>query len=244
MFLPLPPPAFSFAFPRASLLVEQGPKQSSVSSGSYRLGVLASGGGTNFQAVLSRSLSGELPAEVAVVISNNSGSGALQRAKAHGIAWAHLSGRTHPSPHDLDAAIRATLVEHRVDLVLLAGYMKKLGPRTLETYQDRILNVHPALLPAFGGQGMYGLAVHEAVLASGASESGVTVHLVDEHYDHGPIVAQETVPVEQGDTAETLAARILRVEHTFFPAVVKLFATGRVCVFDGKVNIQSEVDGT
>ena len=159
------------------------------------------------------------------------------------MAWAHLSGQTHSDPADLDGAIERTLAEHRVDLVLLAGYVKKLGPRTLAAYKDRILNVHPALLPAFGGQGMYGRRVHEAVLASGATVSGVTVHLVDEHYDSGPIVAQETVPVQQDDTPETLAARVLRVEHTLLSAVVRLFAMRSVRVNDGKVTIETEVDG-
>ena len=179
---------------------------------------------------------------MAVVISNNSRSVALQRAKEHGIPWAHLSGRTHPDPADLDAAIQAKLAEHQVDLVLLAGYVKKLGPRTLATYKDRIINVHPALLPAFGGQGFYGTRVHEAVIRSGASVSGVTVHLVDEHYDNGPIVAQEIVPVRKGDTAETLSARVLKVEHTLFPAVVGLFATGRVRVNGEKVTIEAKAD--
>lgn len=225
--------------PQGIVLVYTTPQLDSVSSGTYRLGVLASGGGTNFQAVLSQSLSGGIPAEVAVVISNNSRSGALQRARDHGIAQSHLSGRTHSDPADLDAAIEGTLLEHRVDLVLLAGYMKKLGSRTLGTYENRILNVHPALLPAFGGQGMYGRRVHQAVLASGATVSGVTVHLVDAHYDTGPIVAQETVPVLEDDTAETLGARVLSLEHTLFPAVVSLFATGSVVVNDGKVIIKN-----
>ncbi|MBK36356.1 MAG: phosphoribosylglycinamide formyltransferase [Gemmatimonadetes bacterium] len=208
-----------------------------MSSGSYRLGVLASGGGTNFQAVLARIQSGELPAEVVVVISNNSGSGALRRARGNQIDAIHLSGLTHPDPVSLDRAIEGALHERRVDLVLLAGYMKKLGPRTLERYRDRILNIHPALLPAFGGQGMYGRRVHEAVVASGATESGVTVHLVDEHYDNGPIVAQETVPVEDGDSPETLGARVLELEHTLFPAVVGLFATNRVRIHENQVTI-------
>jgi phosphoribosylglycinamide formyltransferase-1 len=127
---------------------------------------------------------------------------------------------------------------HGADLVLLAGYMKKVGPRLLKAYPNRVLNIHPALLPSFGGEGMYGLRVHKAVLDSGAKVSGVTVHVVDEVYDHGPIVAQETVPVEQDDTPETLAARVLKVEHHIYSSVVKLFAEGRVCVEGGRVRIQ------
>ena len=159
------------------------------------------------QAVLDACASGVLAATPAVVISNNRDAEALGRAARSGLPHYHLSSATHPDPAALDAAILDALGRHDADLVLLAGYMKKLGPRTLERYRGRVLNIHPALLPRFGGQGMYGARVHEAVLASGEPETGITIHVVDEEYDHGPIVAQCRVPVHPGDTAESLAAR-------------------------------------
>ena len=203
----------------------------------YRLGALASGGGTNLQAIMDQCSSGELPACMAVVISNNSDSGALERARRSGVSACHLSGRTHPDPGALDKAIAGVFQSHGVDLVLLAGYMKKLGPVTLQSYPSRILNIHPALLPAFGGKGMYGTRVHRAVIESGARVSGVTVHLADEEYDRGPIVAQQAVQVDQDDTPESLAARVLEVEHRVYSDVVRLFAEGRVRVEAGRVRI-------
>lgn len=192
------------------------------------LGVLASHGGTNLQAIIDSCRSGAIDAEVRVVISNNSRSMALERARRAGIPTTHLSSATHPDHDRLDEAIAETLQRHRVQVVALAGYMKMLGPRTLDAYRNRILNVHPALLPKFGGQGMYGERVHEAVLASGDSVSGVTVHLVDEEYDRGPVVAQTKVPVLPGDTPETLAARVLEQEHILYPETIQRIATGEV----------------
>lgn len=212
----------------------------SASSDLYRLGVFASGGGSNLHAILTRCQSGEIPAVVSVVISNNSGSGAFEHARAFDVPTVHLSGRTHPDPEALDYAIEGVLSEHCVDLVVLAGYMKKLGTQTLQAYSGRIINIHPALLPAFGGKGMYGAHVHEAVIRSGARESGVTVHFVNEEYDSGPIVAQETVPVRADDTPATLAERVLQLEHTFYPAVIKQFATGQVDVQDGTVRLHRQ----
>lgn len=203
--------------------------------GAYRLGVLASGGGTNLQAILDSSASGSLPAVVSVVVSNNGRSGALERARRAGVPAFHMSGYTHGAV--LDPSLRDLLWEHGVKLVALAGYMKKLGPAVLSAFPDRILNTHPALLPAFGGQGMYGRHVHEAVIRSGARTSGVTVHLVDEVYDHGPIVTQEVVPVLPKDTPDTLATRVLEVEHRLYPFTIGLFAQGRVKVEGGSVTI-------
>lgn len=192
------------------------------------LGFLASGRGSNMQAVIDACKSGRLDATPRIVISNNSTSGALERAKREGIPYAHLSSVTHPDPSELDRAILATLREHDVDLVILAGYMRKIGPQTLGAYAGRIVNIHPALLPRFGGRGMYGTRVHEAVLASGAEETGVTVHLVDAQYDHGPILAQRRVPVRPGDTAETLAARVLEQEHDLLVETLVRIASGEI----------------
>ena len=204
---------------------------------SFCVGVLASGGGTNLQAILDRCASGELAARVGVVISNNSKSGALGRARSAGVPVAHLSSRTHPQKEELDRAILRVFRAHRVDLVVLAGYLKKLGPELLKAYENRIINVHPALLPAFGGQGMYGLRVHEAVIESEVKVTGVSVHLVNEAYDEGPIVAQERVEVAPEDTPESLAARVLEVEHRFYPEVIRWFAEGRVDVAGDEVRI-------
>lgn len=192
------------------------------------IGFLASHGGSNMQAIIDACKAGELNAAAAVVISNNSDSRALERAKTEGIPNYYLSGKTHPDPDDLDRAIMDTLILHKVDVVALAGYMKKLGPKTLAHFRGRILNIHPALLPKFGGKGMYGIHVHEAVLAAGEKESGVTVHLVDEEYDRGPILAQVRVPVMPGDTPEALAERVLAQEHILYSATLQRIATGEI----------------
>lgn len=180
-----------------------------------RLAVIASHEGTTLQAVLDAVADGRLPASVAVVISNNRESGALRRARAAGVPALHLSLATHPDPEQLDGAILDALTEARAELVLLAGYMKKLGPRVLQRYGGRIVNTHPALLPKFGGQGMYGNRVHEAVLASGDTETGVSIHLVDGEYDTGRVLAQCRVPVLPGDSVADLAARVQKREREF-----------------------------
>jgi phosphoribosylglycinamide formyltransferase 1 len=180
-----------------------------------RLAVLASHAGTVLQAIVDSCASGELPARVSLIISNNSGSGAAQRADRHHIPFRHLSGQTHPSPLHLDQAILDALLEHRSDIVFLAGYMKKLGPRTLAHFRGRILNTHPALLPKYGGQGMYGARVHAAVLDAGDPVTGVSVHLVEAEYDTGPIVAQCEVPVLPGDSVQSLSDRVQARERQF-----------------------------
>ena len=195
---------------------------------SPQIGVLASGRGTTLQAVIDATRDGSLAATVAVVISNDSKSGAAQRARRQSIAFAHLSARTHRSPADLDRAIGDTLQRHEVDLVLLAGYMKKLGAATLHRYRNRVLNTHPALLPRHGGRGMYGAHVHEAVLAAGDDTTGVSVHLVGAQYDTGPVVAQSRVPVLSGDDVPTLAARVQEHERRFLVQVLQGIADGRV----------------
>jgi phosphoribosylglycinamide formyltransferase-1 len=192
------------------------------------LGFLASHRGTNIQAVIDACRAGRLHATPAVVICNNRDAEALERARQAGIVAYHLSGATHPEPDALDHAILAALTQHAVDVVLLAGYLKKLGPRTIARYRGRIVNVHPALLPKFGGHGMYGARVHEAVLASGDRETGVSIHVVDEEYDHGDVIAQCRIPVEPGDTVERLAARVLAREHAFLVETLEGIATGTV----------------
>lgn len=198
-----------------------------------RLGLLASHGGSNLQAILDACTAGDIAAEPVVVITNNSRSRAAQRATDAGVPLVHLSSATHPDPADLDEAIAGTLIGHGVDLVALAGYMKRLGPVTIDAFQGRILNVHPGLLPDFGGEGMYGERVHAAVLAAGAKESGATVHLVDEQYDHGPTVAQARVPVQPDDTVESLAARVLEQEHALYVRTLGEIAADFAAAADG-----------
>jgi len=180
-----------------------------------RLAVLASHEGTTLQAILDAIVAGRLSATMAVVVSNNRESGALRRARAAGVPAVHLSSATHPDPEDLDLAILETLEGARVDLVLLAGYLKKLGAKVLRQYRGRIVNTHPALLPKFGGKGMYGSRVHQAVLAAGDSETGVSVHLVDAEYDTGRVIAQCRVPVFAGDSVDGLASRVQEREREF-----------------------------
>jgi phosphoribosylglycinamide formyltransferase-1 len=170
----------------------------------------------------------EIPARVVLVISNNGGSGALRRAREAGAAAVHLSSKTHPQPGGLDAAIADTLASHEVEVVMLAGYMKKLEPVVLSRYRGRILNTHPALLPKFGGHGMYGLHVHEAVVGAGESESGPSLHLVDAEYDTGRVLAQAKVPVLADDTAHTLAARVQERERGLVVEVLGQIARGEL----------------
>ena len=181
------------------------------------------------QAIVDACTQGHLDAKPCVVISNNSASLALQRARKEGIPAHHISAETHPGVEE-DREILRVLQEHGVDTVVLAGYMKRIGPQTLAAYRGRILNIHPALLPRFGGEGMYGRRVHEAVLQAGETVTGVTVHVVDELYDHGPILAQVEVPVHQGDTADTLAARVLQQEHRLYAETLSRIAAGEIAL--------------
>ena len=176
-----------------------------------RVAILASGGGSNLQALLD-ALDPSAPAAVTRVISSRPDAGALDRARRAGVAAVAL--RDPANPAELLAALGDA------DLVVLAGYVKLVPREVVARFPGRMINIHPALLPAFGGPGMYGRRVHEAVLASGAAVSGATVHYVDEQYDRGPIIAQQPVPVQPGDTPDTLAARVLAVEHELLPRVV------------------------
>ena len=197
--------------------------------GLVRIAAFASGRGSNLASILAHVDDGSLrDAEVRLVISNNSDSGALELARQRGIRAHHISSRTHPDPEAFARTLLAALDEERIELIVLAGYMKKLPPAVVRRYPRRILNIHPALLPRHGGQGMYGLRVHESVLRSGDKESGVTVHFVDEDYDHGPVAAQARVPVLPGDTPGDLARRVLEAEHDLYWRVVDDMAHGRL----------------
>ncbi len=189
---------------------------------------MASGSGTTLQAIIDASTVGTLAADVVAVVGNNSASGARRRADRHGIPFVHLSSVTHPDPDDLDRAIAKTLDDYEPDLVVLAGYMKKLGERTLAMFPERIINTHPSLLPRHGGQGMYGSRVHAAVLASGDARTGISVHLVDAGYDTGRVLAQREVDVLPGDDIASLTARVQASERPFLIEVLQRIATGDI----------------
>ena len=191
-----------------------------------RIAVLASGGGSNFQAILDHldQLGARRGGDVVLVASNRADAGALERAARREIPVAVLASAKEPEGAQLDGL----LDEHQIDLIVLAGYLKLVPGEVVAKYHGRIVNVHPALLPAFGGPGMYGQRVHHAVIESGARVTGVTAHFVDEQYDQGRIIAQWPVPVFGSDDAGTLAARVLRVEHLLYPRVVDAVAAGRM----------------
>ena len=183
-----------------------------------RTAVFASGGGSNFQALLDhQSPSGSW--EIALLVTDREDAGAVARARAAGVDVAVVAPGAR-DPDDLGRELLDILGRHGIDVVLLAGYLKLVPREVVERYRGRMLNIHPALLPRFGGKGMYGMRVHRAVLESGDAESGATVHLVDEEYDRGAVVAQRRVPVLEGDTPEGLAARVLAVEHRLYPSAV------------------------
>lgn len=199
-----------------------------MSGGRKRIAVLASGGGSNLQALLDHlaSLGNARAADVVLVASERQDAGALARAARAGVPTAVLGTAQDASR----PAVRDVLRGARIELVVLAGYVRLVPPEVVGEFTERMVNVHPALLPSFGGQGMYGRRVHEAVLQSGVGVTGVTVHFVDNVYDHGRILAQWPVPVLGGDDAARLAARVLRVEHALYPRVVNALAAGQ---FDG-----------
>ena len=198
-----------------------------------RIVVLASHEGTTLQSIIDACAQRRIDGRVVAVISNNSGSGALRRAAAAGIETFHLSSVTHSSGDSLDAAICDALERARADVIFMAGYMKRLGPRTLAAFPARILNTHPALLPKFGGQGMFGDRLFEAVLAGGESESGVSVHLVDAEYDTGAVVHQERVRVLPGDTVESLKTRVQACEREAIVKTLAAIASGELVLGRG-----------
>lgn len=216
------------AFPVCSVLCPRRSERRRRDPRVLNIAVFASGRGSNLEA-LHRSLTARAAAaRIVAVISNNSGSGALAFARANGIPALHLSRQRFDDDASFNTAMLGVLRAHAADLVVLAGYMKKLDASVVAAYRGRIINVHPALLPKYGGEGMYGMRVHEAVVAAGDAVSGATVHLVDEEYDRGRILLQDIVTVAPGETPESLAAKVLNVEHRILPEVVTMFAEGRI----------------
>ena len=182
---------------------------------------MASHGGTNLQAIMNACNQGVLNAEIKLVISNNSESKALIRARAGNIPALHLSKFTHPGPDDLDWAMKNEFVSRAVDYIILAGYMRKIGPELLRAFSGKVFNSHPSLLPKYGGQGMYGDRVHEAVIQNGEYETGVTIHIVDGAYDSGMVISQEKVEVLVADSVEDLRRRVQEVEHRLWVKVLQ-----------------------
>ncbi|HWC05213.1 MAG TPA: phosphoribosylglycinamide formyltransferase [Methylomirabilota bacterium] len=199
------------------------------------LGVLASGRGSNLQAILDAIAAGRCPARVAVVVSDRKDAAALSRARQAGIRALHVDSHAYPDRAAFDEAVAAVLDEHGVELVCLAGYMRVLSAEFVRRYRGRVLNVHPALLPAFPG-----LRAQRQALDHGVKVAGATVHLVDEGVDTGPIVLQAAVPVLDGETEESLAARILVEEHRLYPEAIRLYAEGRLHVKGRRVSVRTE----
>ena len=202
------------------------------------IGVFASGMGSNFLAILNAIKQGIIPnAEIAIVVSNKADAGALEIARANNVPAVHLDQKQFASEREFTDALLMALAKHRVNFIVLAGYLKKLSGETIRRFRNRIVNIHPGLLPAFGGKGMYGLRVHEAVIARNEKISGASVHIVDEEYDHGPVVLQRTVEVSSDDTPKSLAEKILNIEHQLYPEAIRLFAEGKIQVSGQSVKI-------
>jgi phosphoribosylglycinamide formyltransferase-1 len=207
---------------------------------SFRIAVFASGGGSNLGALLERFRPGS-EREVALVVTDRADAGALARASVAGVPARVVRPRDFATPEDYGRGLVQLLRENGIDLIVLAGFLRKVPAGVVEAFPLRVVNVHPALLPRFGGEGMYGERVHAAVLAAGERESGASVHFVDAEYDHGPVIAQARVPVLPEDTPQSLARRVLEEEHRLLPEVVDLIASGRVAVAaDGTVVVRRD----
>ena len=193
-----------------------------------KIAVFGSGGGSNFMAIHHQIQKREIPGEIVLVISNNPNCGAIEYANENSISHVIINETRYPNPYTRGELLLDTCLKAEINLICLAGYMKMLPPAFVKQYENKILNIHPGLLPEFGGKGFFGMRVHEAVINSGKSESGATVHFVDEIYDHGPIILQKQVEVLETDTAESLAARILKLEHELYPEVVKAFCENKI----------------
>jgi phosphoribosylglycinamide formyltransferase-1 len=195
-----------------------------VTSQCLKLGFLASGNGSSARAIVGAIHAGDLDAEARLLISNNRSAAALAFAAEAGVPG--LAIATQADPEAADARLADEMAAHGVEIIVLSGYLRQLGPRTLTRYAGKVLNIHPGPLPAFGGHGMYGRRVHEAVIAAGVAESGICIHLVDEEYDRGPVIARRSVPVQPGDTAETLEARVTALEPEFYVETLRRISQG------------------
>ncbi len=202
------------------------------------VGVLVSGNGTNLQSIIDKSETGELPAHVVVVISNKSDAYALQRAKNHSIPSYVVRPRDFVDQVSYEQKMIDILNTHRVELVVLAGFMKILSSHFVQAFRGRIINIHPSLIPSFCGKDFYGMKVHQAVIDYGVKVTGATVHFVDENVDAGPIIIQRTVEVKDNDTAETIALKVHQIEHEILSEAITLFAQGRLKIVGRRVLIE------
>ena len=205
-----------------------------------RLAVLASGRGSNFLAILGKITTGEIPAEVGICITNSKNAGVIEVAKSHGVPIGVFLPKNYPDAESFNDAILSFLISHEIDYVILAGYLKLLGPKIVNHFSNRILNIHPALLPSFGGKGMYGHHVHDAVYERGVKVSGATVHLVNAEFDAGPIVIQKAISIESAASAEEIAKRVLEVEHEIYPMAVKMLVEERLVVDKLRVSVKKD----
>ena len=206
------------------------------------IAIFSSGNGSNFQSIHRYIKRGDILGKIKLVISNNPDAGAIKYAIANNISSHIVNKFLYPKSVDYNKFLIGILSKNSIDLISLAGYMKLLPINIVRQYHNRILNIHPALLPEFGGKGYYGIKVHEAVIASGIKESGATVHFVDEKYDHGAIVAQEKIKVNIKDTPEILGKKILEIEHRLYPKIIKAFCEGRIVWENNKPKIEEFIE--
>ncbi|MEJ5228874.1 MAG: phosphoribosylglycinamide formyltransferase [Pseudothermotoga sp.] len=203
-----------------------------------RVGILASGNGSNFQAIVDRSERGTLPAKVAVLVSDKSNAFVLQRAKNHGIPAYVIKPKEFSDQHEYEQKMIEILNQHGVELVVLAGFMRILSSKFIQAFKNRIINIHPSLIPAFCGKGFYGMTVHQAVFEYGVKITGATVHFVNEDIDAGPIIIQKPVFVCDEDTPETIAEKVHQVEHEILPEAIRLFALGKLQISGRRVIVK------
>lgn len=204
------------------------------------IAVLVSGGGTNMQAVIDHTEKGDINGEIKVVISSNSKAFALERAAKHHIGSFYIGKENYPDIEKRTDAIIKILEDRNIGLVILAGYMSILDSKFIDRFRNKIINIHPSLIPSFCGKGYYGQKVHQAVLDYGVKLTGATVHFVDEEADTGPVILQQAVEVKDDDTVETLATRVLEVEHQLLPKAVQLFCDGKLSLEGRRVRILAE----
>ncbi|WP_198407760.1 phosphoribosylglycinamide formyltransferase [Thermotoga profunda] len=203
-----------------------------------KVGILASGNGTNLQTIIDKSEKKELPVRVVVVISDKPDAYALQRASKHSIPTFVVKPRDFADKVSYEQKMIDILKSHDVELVVLAGFMKILSPHFIGAFRNRIINIHPSLIPAFCGKDFYGMKVHQAVIDSGVKITGATVHFVDENVDAGPIIIQKAIEVKDNDTAETVALKVHQIEHQILPEAIRLFAEGKLKIVGRKVFIE------
>jgi phosphoribosylglycinamide formyltransferase-1 len=205
-----------------------------------RLAVFASGRGSNFQAILEQIHQGIIPANIELCITNNPNAGVIDLARGNGIPVKICSPKDYPNSNDFNEDILNALIKSKIDYIILAGYLKLIGKQIVDRYSNKIINIHPALLPSFGGKGMYGHHVHDAVYNRGVKVSGATVHLVNNEYDAGPIVIQKVVSIEDAGSSLEIARRVLKIEHKIFPQAIKWLVEEKLEVNGLRVNIKGE----